>query len=35
MAQHKNDRDELADRIAEADRIASEGISRYRQGAYS
>lgn len=32
MAQHKNDRDELADRIAEADRIASEGIGLYRQG---
>jgi hypothetical protein len=32
MAQHKNDRDELADRIAEADRIASEGRRPYRQG---
>jgi len=32
MTQHKDPADELADRIAEADRIASEGISLYRQG---
>lgn len=33
MAQHKGGhRDELADRIAEADRIASEGIGRPQRG---
>src|SRR5262245_54265147 len=32
MTQHKDPADELARRIAEADRIASEGIGRYRQG---
>jgi len=34
MAQHKDeDRREIEERIAEADRIASEGIGLYRQGA--
>ena len=35
MTQHKDDHtDELADRIAEADRIASEGIGRPQRGEY-